>query len=169
MNDEKRQPFGTDKLVEAYNRMMERARSAVGAGLQPRLEKAKEVAVELGELTRDEAERVAAYLRRDLQDTARHLSDSGKELRAWLRFDLQQIENRMLETFSNLVDYSRVELGQFSGNLELPEEWHTGEIAGIGTLMCNSCGEALHFRATGRIPPCPRCRGTAFHRNSGEA
>ncbi len=167
MTTEKHQPYGTDKLVEAYDRMMERARATVGATVQARLDKAMDAAVELGELTREEAEKVAAYLRRDLQNTARGLAASGKELRQWLRFDLQQIEDRVLETFGKMVDFSRIELAKLSGNLDLPTECHTGEVAGIGTLSCAKCGKELHFSKTGRIPPCPKCHHTVFtHRVS---
>ncbi len=164
MSDDKHQPYGTDKLVEAYDRMMRRTQEFVEKSIQEPFKKAVDTAVEMGELTRDEAERVAMYLKRDMQETAQHLSDSGHELREWFRFDLQQIENRMLETFSKLVDYSRIELARMSGRLEIDEPRHTGEVAGIGTLTCVGCGTALHFHETGRIPPCPKCHGTTFTR-----
>ncbi len=41
---------------------------------------------------------------------------------------------------------------------------HTGEIIGAGTLVCDQCGEKLHFHKAGKIPPCPKCHGTTFHR-----
>jgi Zn finger protein HypA/HybF involved in hydrogenase expression len=43
-------------------------------------------------------------------------------------------------------------------------EYHSGEIIGLGTLACDKCGEKLHFHNPGRIPPCPKCHGTHFHR-----
>lgn len=162
MSDEKHQPYGTDKLVAAYDRMMHRTHEFVEKSFQEPLNKAVETAVELGELTRDEAERVAMYLKRDLQETAHHLSESRRELRDWFRFDLEQIENRMLETFSKLVDHSRIELARMSGKLDIEEPRHTGEVAGIGTLVCAECAKQLHFLETGRIPPCPKCHGTVF-------
>ncbi|GAB4359796.1 MAG: zinc ribbon-containing protein [Gammaproteobacteria bacterium] len=163
-NNEKHQPFATDKLIEAYDRMMERTKELVETTVQQPIEKAMETAIELGELTREEAEKVAAYIRRDLEETARHLSESGKELRDWFRFDVQQIEARMWETFSKLVDYSRIELGRLTGTLQTEETWHTGEITGIGTLVCTQCGKEIHFHETGRIPPCPKCHGTVYKR-----
>ena len=42
--------------------------------------------------------------------------------------------------------------------------YHTGEITGPGTLVCDNCGEELHFHKPSRIPPCPKCKGTSFHR-----
>ena len=168
MSDEKHQPYATDKLVEAYDQMMQRTQEFVEKSIQEPVNKAVETAIELGELTRDEAERVAMYLKRDMQETAQHLSDSGRELRDWFRFDLQQIEDRMLESFSKLVDYSRIELARMSGKLKIDATRHTGEVAGIGTLACVGCGTLLHFHETGRIPPCPKCHGTTFKRATEE-
>ncbi len=164
MSSEKHQPYATDKLAEAYDHMMERVRETVGKNLQQSLEQAQVTAVELGELTRDEAEKVANYLHRDLRDATEYLNEKGRELRDWFRFDLQQVEERILETFNRLVDTSRIELGRLSGNLPGNEERHTGEIAGIGTLACVACGAELHFHKTGRIPPCPKCHATVFSR-----
>ncbi|KAA3629864.1 MAG: hypothetical protein DWQ09_05540 [Proteobacteria bacterium] len=168
MSDEKHQPYATDKLVEAYDRMMQRTQEFVEKSIQEPVNKAVETAIELGELTRDEAERVAMYLKRDMQETAQHLSESGRELRDWFRFDLQQIEDRMLESFSKLVDYSRIELARMSGKLKIDATRHTGEVTGIGTLACVGCGTLLHFHETGRIPPCPKCHGTTFKRATEE-
>ena len=41
---------------------------------------------------------------------------------------------------------------------------HTGEVTGAGTLVCDKCGEKLHFHKAGKIPPCPKCHATQFHR-----
>jgi NADH pyrophosphatase NudC (nudix superfamily) len=46
----------------------------------------------------------------------------------------------------------------------MANEYHTGEITGIGTLFCDNCGHSLHFSKTGHIPPCPHCSHTRFHR-----
>ena len=161
---EKHQPYATDKLIEAYDQRWERAKEMTETTVQKPLEKAMETAVELGELTREEAERVYTFLRRDMEETAHHLSETGKELRDWFRFDMEQIESRMLEAFSKVVDYSRVELARMTGKLNVEETWHTGEITGIGTLSCVECGTEIHFHETGRIPPCPKCHATVYKR-----
>lgn len=168
MADDKTQ--GDDRLVAAYDRMMERARDLLhkareGAlpSLQQRLEEARDKAVELGELTREEAQSVADHLRRDLRDAAEHMESTEKELGDWLRFDLELIEDRIAELFSHMVDHTRAELDRLALEAEI-RGWHSGEISGPGTLYCANCGQELHFHATGRIPPCPSCHATAFHR-----
>ena len=158
-----------EKLIEAYNRMLERTRGAMaetGKGLHQALDHAMEKASELGELSREEAEKIGDYIKRDLQDAAQFVSESGSELRDWLRFDLEVVENAVLDLFSNMVDHTREELHKLELRANALGEWHTGEITGIGTLQCKSCGEKLHFHHTGHIPPCPKCHGTTYRRIS---
>lgn len=173
MTEHNRKPAGDDRLVTAYNRMMERVRSMIDrAGeralptLQHRIDAAKDKAVELGELTREEAEKVGDYLKRDIEDAAGYLAEPSQEFADWLRFDIELIEERLLEMFLAVADRTKVELLQLQRQAERADAWHTGELAGIGTLECLDCGKQIHFHTTGRIPPCPSCHGTAFRRLS---
>ena len=161
-----------DRLVDAYERMLERVDGMLDKAekqtiptLKKSLEQARDKAVELNELTREEAERVSAYVERDMKDAAEFLSQTGVEFRNWLRFDLQLIESRMLEMFANVADRTRLELGKLADNARRASLYHTGEVTGPGTLVCTGCGKALHFHKAGHIPPCGVCRGTVFKRH----
>lgn len=161
-----------EKLTAAYDRMLERTREAMSRadkGLHEAVDTAMERATELGELTREEAELIRIYIMRDLEDAAAFVSKSGNELRDWLRFDLEVVEDTLLQMFSQMVDHTRVALDELQRRAEAMGEWRTGEITGIGTLECKSCGETLHFHQTGHIPPCPKCHGTRFRRISDSA
>ena len=162
---------GSDKLIGAYNRMMERVSDAfkhAGGNASPTLqhavETAKETAVKLGELTRDEAELIGAYLKRDLHDAATHLAATGSDLSQWLRFDIGLVESRLLDMFAQAADKTKLELLQLTAPPVASNRYHTGEITGPGTLLCAACGKRLHFHVTGRIPPCAECHGTEFKR-----
>ena len=166
MSDDKI-PGLDSKLTVAYNLMMERARAILGEaekGAAHAIDAAMEKASELGELSREEAEQVADYVRRDLHDAADFINESGSELRDWLRFDLDVVEQRIGEMFATMVDHTREELDKLEKMANAVGEWHTGEIVGIGTLECKGCGEQIHFHKTGHIPPCPKCRGTRYKR-----
>ncbi|HSH29627.1 MAG TPA: zinc ribbon-containing protein [Thiohalobacter sp.] len=160
-----------EKLVQAYHRMMDRVQAAIDEAeehaiptLEQNLERAKERAIELGELTREEAERVAAYLKRDMEDAASYLEQTGNEFGAWLRFDIGQIERRLFEKMLTVADRTRIELAEFEARMHEAQTYHTGEVTGPGVLRCESCGEELHFSAPGHIPPCPKCHATRFVR-----
>ena len=168
--DDKRDPL--DRLVDAYENMLERvdemldkAEKTTLPTLRKSLEQARDKAVELNELTREEAERVSDYLERDMQDAAQFLSQTGSEFRNWLQFDLRLMEARMLDMFANVADRTRVELGKLAENARNASLYRTGEITGPGTLVCTGCGKALHFHKTGHIPPCGICHGTVFKRH----
>jgi hypothetical protein len=175
-------PEGNEKdkdISSGYHRMLERAKATIegtestesteGSGL-PRLQEliadARDKAVELGELTREEAERIGDYLRRDVTDAAQYLADSNKALKDWLSFDMELIEDRVLRMFSLMVDHTRLELDRLAMQAKEAESLHTGEVTAMGTLRCSSCGKELHFHGPGHIPPCPGCRGTRFQRVS---
>jgi hypothetical protein len=159
----------TERLAGAYNRMLERTREAMdkaGKGLREGVDTAMEKATELGELSREEADLVSIYVMRDLADAAEFVSEEGQELRDWLKFDLELVENSVLDIFAQMVDHTREELTKLELRATALGEWKSGEVTGIGTLQCKSCGELLHFHATGHIPPCPKCHGTTYRRLS---
>jgi hypothetical protein len=158
-----------EKLASAYNRMLERSREAMdkaGKGLGEAVDGAMEKATELGELTREEAELISIYVMRDLEDAARFVDKEGHELRDWLRFDLEVVESSLMDIFAQMVDHTREALTELEQRANAYGEWKSGEVAGIGTLQCKSCGELLHFHHTGHIPPCPKCHGSTFRRVS---
>jgi hypothetical protein len=161
----------TDRFVQAYNRMMERVRqtlhdteSRAVPAIRHSIDKARETAVALEELSHDEAEKIAYYLKRDLQDAGKHLEESSQELADWLRFDIDRIEDRLLELFSQVADRTRVEWAELQRELDKDPPYHSGEVTGPGTLYCTACNNPLQFHHTARIPPCPKCRNGDFRR-----
>jgi Zinc-ribbon containing domain len=158
------------RLEAAYEKMLERVHYTIGQpgnrvpALRHSLEQAREKAVELGELSREEADRVAVYLERDLRDAAVYIAETGRQLRDWWRFDLAQVEQRLLDMFVGVADQTSVQLREMSEVLKQAQYYYTGELTGPGTLVCNDCGRELHFRRPGEIPPCPACLGTEFRR-----
>ncbi len=163
-----------EKQVGAYRKMMERVKDDLEQrpgehwqGIHHYIEAAKENAVTLGELTREEAERIGDYLRRDLHDAAEYLSGDS-DLANWLRFDISLVEERILDMFSLMVDETRQELEQLAARAEAMSTWRTGEITGPGSLRCENCGEVMQFHKPGRIPPCPKCHGSEFQRLGDE-
>ncbi|MEE4378097.1 MAG: zinc ribbon-containing protein [Candidatus Competibacteraceae bacterium] len=163
-----------NKLIQAYDRMVERVKTVLEEfehveketlpNLQRSIEHAAGKAVELGELTREEAHIVSDYLKRDLQDAGHYLAETGHDLNTWLRFDLELIEERLFEFFASAADKTRLELLNFSEIVERASHYSSGEITGPGTLQCDQCGEQLAFHATAVIPKCPQCGATVFSR-----
>lgn len=159
------------KLILAYDKMMARVEQLLDTAehqalpvLQKNIEKAKQQAIELKEITKEEAEKLGDYLRRDLHDAADYLERSGKEFSTWFNFDLEMVEDRALEIFAKVADKTSFELSQLAAQAKRTLEYHTGEITNVGTLACQSCDALVHFKKTSKIPPCPKCHHTIFIR-----
>lgn len=163
-----------DRLLKAYRDMMQHLREAwqdveekALPPLRERLDKAMQQASELGELSREEAQKVREYVRRDVEEAADFMSENGRQLKEWLQFDLEFAESKFAEMFATVADRTRVELEALADRARRVGEWHTGELTGVGILQCKECGEKLHFEKPGHIPPCPKCKGTVFKKYFG--
>ena len=171
---DKRNRDGVERVVDAYERMLERVHELVESTekkTMPRLREAvieaRERAVELGELTREEADKVARYLERDVHEAGEFMNRTGQEFREWFRFDWQLASNRLLDMFASVADQTSLALREVADRAHEASLYHAEEVTGPGSLVCERCGEVVHFRHVSRIPPCPNCHHTVFHRAVG--
>jgi hypothetical protein len=163
-----------NKFTDAYHRMMERvqaqldqvrkAEQDIVPTIQHSIEQASETAVELGELTREEAQLISGYVKRDLEDAGHYLAETGEDFKTWLRFDVELIEDRLLEWFGNTADRTRLELLTFNAPVKETSSYQAGEITGPGSLQCDDCGKRIAFHTVNTIPHCPTCGGSSFSR-----
>lgn len=165
MNREKNTPEEHED-VGLYQKLADRTAEILEEGrknMDEALEKASAEITSGGDYTREKAEKIGAYLRRDL-------AEFGK--RAQLASD----------TVVNAVEPHRVVSGVQSGlaklfkaTAEVLTEWaersehnlefKTGEVTCPGTLTCKSCGKEMHFKSTVKIPPCSECHKTFFRKS----
>lgn len=164
-----------DALGAAYKTMYERvaenlhhAKEKTGALLHKFIDEAKDKAVALDELKKEDAEKLTVWLKRDLDDAIDHIAETDESLKDWLGFETTLIESALLYMLLETADKTTVELLQLKQNAERPYRYRTGEVTGPGMLICDQCGEVLHFHQAGKIPPCPRCHKTDFHRERRE-
>ncbi len=132
--------------------------------LQKALNNAKEQAVHIGEVTMEEAHEISEYIKRDINDAAEYMMESSAEFGDWLMLDIEIIERQVIDLFLSVADRTRIELEQFQNPPHEPNEYHSGEITGPGTLVCSQCGHNISFITTGEIEPCPECKNTTFQR-----
>jgi len=163
-----------DTLGEAYEKMLAHtlenfhsAEEKTGRLLHQLIDEAKERSIQLGELPQKEAEKLAVYLQRDLRDAANYLSGSEHELKDWLGFETTVLESEILDLLLKAADDTTVNLIQLKESAHRASTYRTGEVTGPGTLVCEQCGEVLHFRRAGKIPPCPKCHATTYRRHTG--
>ena len=130
------------------------------------LQKSKQTDASLHSLLDENASeftQMAQWIKRDLIAAAQHLNESGQELKDWLGFDLMLIKNELWQRFTEATDKTTLELLKLK-QIAANAEYHTGEVIGLGSLVCDHCQAPLHFYKPGHIPPCAKCNGTRFHR-----
>ena len=161
-----------DILGNAYESMYEdtvkefhQAEEKSAPVLHQLIDKAKQKAVELEKISLEDADKVAEALKRDLTDSINYLSETSNELKDWLGFETTFLETELFDYLLGAADPTTVELTKLKLESMPSPTYHTGEITGPGTLVCDECGEKLHFYRAGKIPPCPKCKGTKFHRH----
>ena len=159
-------------IGDIYERVLERAmgdfhkaEEKTGPAFHKLIDKARDKSIELKELSREEANKLSDYMKRDLTDAAEYLSDTGDELKGWLGFETRLIEDKLLDLFAQAADKTTIELVKLKDQASQASSYHTGEVTGPGTLVCDQCQSKLHFHKPGKIPPCYSCHSTVFHRS----
>ncbi len=160
-----------DILGDAYENMYEntvkefhKAEEKTAPVLHGLIDRAKQEVIDAEKISQQDADKLAEYLQRDLGGFINYLSQTGKELKDWLGFETTFLETELFDYLLNAADPTTVELTKLKLEAMPAPVYHTGEITSPGTLICDHCGEKLHFYKTGKIPPCPKCKKTNFHR-----
>lgn len=159
-----------EAMGEAYELLLEKALKKAhqsGTIALHMIDEIRDDIVALNKFSDDEIVKLEAYVKRDLIDAARYQDKTGKELQDWVGFDVTLMKHEFWKLFSAAADQTTTALNQLKQQAEYAD-YHTGELTGLGTLICDQCGEKLHFHKPGHIPPCPKCIGTHFHRQHFE-
>lgn len=173
MNDQNPIIIPTKAMIEAYEKLLKFTvkeakllEDKTGPALHKLIDTSTKKISELGDVTEEEAEKISTYLKRDLTEAATYMSETGHDFKKWLALDTlnaEIIEDYVIDLFKHAADQTRIELDKIRFAAETAE-YHTGEITGPGVLLCDNCGENLHFEKAGHIPPCPKCKKSRFHR-----
>jgi rubrerythrin len=160
--------MNTDKFIQAYNTLIRHLHETMGDtdySAADALEIAKGKTSEAGNLTDEEITQVSGYVTRDIDHAAGTLDANNKDsFSDWLKFDIDLIEDFALDAFMDLADKTRVELAIIEQQAKDYHPYHSGEITGPGTFMCEECGKEIAFKSTSQIPDCPNCKAKSFIR-----
>ena len=148
------------KFNELYLAGKERGREAMSVAL----DKANEQLIELGEFGAEQGEELKQYLARDLDQTisiAQHLGEEANE-----RLHLAQLGAGALSSLATVLELTGNALHSLSETAKKTLTYKTGEMTSAGTLTCQACGQKIHLKKTGHVPPCPKCHsGTLFNKS----
>lgn len=160
----------SNHLASVYNYMMLAIRNAFETednsdfSLQKTLNQAKGELVRLDEVSRDEAQEVCDYIKRDINESAEYMMESSEDFCDWLMLDIEVVEHKVVDLFISAADKTRFEIEQLNGSRQSASYYRMGEITGFGTLQCTSCNELISFTTTTVIKACEHCGNTRFIR-----
>lgn len=165
MSEEKQNPEENED-VSLYQKLADRTAELLDEGrktLDEALKKARDEIASSGDYTREQAEKVGAYLRRDLTEVGKKAQQARDSV-------LQAVEPHRVVAgvqsgLSKLLTTAADVLTELAGKSEQILEFKTGEVTSPGTLTCKDCGKEMHFKTTVRIPPCPQCHKTVFRKS----
>jgi len=124
------------------------------------LKKAKDELSSAGDFTREQADRMGEYVRRDLKQNA----DRAREA-VMKAIEPQRLAAGAQSAFSRILASAAETLTELAERSEKSLEYKTGEITSAGTLTCKECEAEMHMTKTTRIPPCPKCHKTVFRKS----
>lgn len=149
--------------VGLYEKLAARTAELLEEGkktLDEALKKAKDELSKAGDFSTEQMDKVAAYVKRDVADNAEKATEAVKKA-----VDPQRVAAGAQSIFARILNSAADALSDLAEKAEKHVEFKTGEVTSSGTLTCKECDAEMHMKATGRIPPCPKCRKTVFRKS----
>jgi Zn finger protein HypA/HybF involved in hydrogenase expression len=152
--------------ISLYAKIVARTEELMNSGrktLDEALKKAAEDFTTAGDYTREQSERIANFVRRDLGHAAGHLNKTTETVKEAIT--PQRLAAGAQSFFAKILTTAAGHLSEWAQKAESQLEFKTGEITSPGTMTCKSCQEELHMKRTAKIPPCPKCHKTVFRKS----
>jgi len=145
-----------EKLVSRTADLLEEGKKTFDEALK----KAKEELASAGDFSREQADKLGEYVRRDLKENADKAREAVKKA-----IEPQRLAAGVQSAFSRILTSTAETLTELAERSEKSLEYKTGEITSSGTLTCKSCNAEMHMTKATRIPPCPKCHKTIFRKS----
>lgn len=119
-----------------------------------------------GDLSHEDAGKVADAVHRDLKEFARSYDEShGSDHKAdddsvFMRV----IKESVWSDLADITDKTQLEWNEVFQDLQHQGIYHSGEVVGLGNLVCEKCHFTLAIYTPEVLTRCPECGGTQFHR-----
>jgi hypothetical protein len=147
-----------EKLASRTKELIENARELTSDAIDVAIDKAKDELAAAGEFSREQGERLKAFLRRDLKATREHVSGTRAGSQA------QRVASGIEGVLAGILARLGHLLQEWAAKVEDHLRYRTGEVTSPGTLTCVECESKIRMKKTGRVPPCPKCHAAEFRR-----
>jgi len=152
-----------DLLAHKFNEIYLAGKERGRASMSTALDKANEQLTALGEFSAEQGEVLKQYLARDLDQTISDVLHLGEETKE--RLHPARLGAGALSSLATVLELTSNGLHTLSDKTRKTLTYKTGEVTSAGTLTCKECGQKLHLKETGHVPPCSKCNGTLFSKS----
>lgn len=116
--------------------------------------------------THGEIEEATRAVRRDLEEFARSYNESRDELSDSVF--MRVIKESLWQELADVTDKTQLEWREIFHDLSHHGVYHSGEVVGLGNLVCENCHFTQTFYTPEILPVCPECGHNQFHRRPFE-
>jgi len=159
-NEQQREEDQYDRLAARFKELFESGSEKSAEFAQTALEKARQQLTSAGEFTEEQGKKLQGFMERDFAQLATSMRDEARE-----RLNPSRLGVGAMASISSLLHVASSLLSDAAGRAEKGLLCRSGEVTSAGTLSCISCGHEIHFKKTGRVPPCPTCHATEFKKS----
>ncbi len=130
------------------------------------VEQARARVTQTGELTRTEVEEVTRAVRRDLEEFARSYEESQDEIGDSVF--MRVIKESLWQELADITDKTQLEWREVFQDLNHHGVYQSGEVVGLGNLVCEKCHHHIAVYTPDVLPLCPKCGHDQFQRRPFE-
>ncbi len=112
------------------------------------------------DMTRDEWALIKAYVESDLKE----FSESYEESKSGPFY--LTIAGSIWQGLLDITDKTRLEWTVLFSDIERQGVYQTGDVIGLGTLVCEKCGHKIIYNHPTTVTPCIECGHNVFTRQS---
>lgn len=128
--------------------------------------RAREEAKQRGELTDAEQDTLFRAVRRDLEEFALSYQESQAELQDSVF--MRVIKESIWQQLADITDKTQLEWREVFQDLNHHGVYHSGEVVGLGNLVCEKCHFHIAMYSPEVLPRCPKCGHDSFQRKAFE-
>lgn len=127
---------------------------------------ARERVIKTGELTRIEVDELTRAVKRDLEEFAMSYEESLEEESDSVF--MRVIKESLWQELADITDKTQLEWREVFQDLNHHGVYHSGEVVGLGNLVCEKCHFHLAIYTPEVLPLCPKCGHDQFQRRPFE-
>ncbi len=157
----------SDKAADQYDALAAKFRDLFEAGAEKSaefaavaMEKARQQLTAAGAFSEEQGKNLKAFMERDLYQMADAMRHEAKE-----KLNPSRVSAGAMASLSSLLNLAGSALSSVAEKTQQALSCRSGEVTSAGTLTCVACKHELHFKKTGRVPPCPKCHATKFRKS----